>query len=210
LDNFIDLYLDDNKVLKNLVNAKTDAELLEAEALFVYSRTIELAEMNTAFNINKFDLLKELQNIHRHLFQDIFDWAGKIRVVDIKKNIPDSDFFLPVSMIEKASCFVTKELIDEKLLRHLKMKDFVNRLAYFYDQVNYIHPFREGNGRTQRILFDIIARQAKYKINWLKTTGQKNDEASKVAAKSRNLSLLIEMFSEIVTACKGRRVAPER
>jgi cell filamentation protein len=80
LDNFIDPYLDANKVLKNLVNAKTDAELLEAEALFIYSRTIEFTEMNIAFSINKFDLLKELQNIHRHLFQDIFDWAGKTRV----------------------------------------------------------------------------------------------------------------------------------
>jgi cell filamentation protein len=93
---------------------------------------------------------------------------------------------------------VTKELIDENLLRHLKMDAFINRLAYFYDQVNYIHPFREGNGRVQRILFDIIARQAKYKINWLKVTGQKNDEASRIAAKSRDLSLLTEMFSEIV------------
>ncbi len=129
---------------------------------------------------------------------DNFDWAGKIRVVDIKKNIPGSDFFLPVSMIEKASVFVTKELINEKLLRHLKIDIFINKLAYFYDQVNYIHPFREGNGRTQRILFDIIARQAKYKINWLKITGQRNDEASRVAAKSRDLSLLTDMFSEIV------------
>jgi cell filamentation protein len=79
LDKFVDPYLDNNKVLKNLVNAKTDAELLEAEALFIYFRTIEFAEMDIAFGINKFDLLKELQNIHRHLFQDIFDWAGKIR-----------------------------------------------------------------------------------------------------------------------------------
>ena len=202
LDKFTDPYLDDNKVLKNLVNAKTDAELLKAEALFIYSRTIEFAEMNTTFNITKFDLLKELQNIHRHLFQDIFDWAGKIRVVDIKKNTPGSDFFLPVSMIEKASGFVTKEFIDEKLLRHLKKDIFIDKLAYFYDQVNYIHPFREGNGRTQRILFDIIARQAKYKINWLKVTGQKNDEASRVAAKSRDLSLLTEMFNEIVEIVK--------
>jgi len=198
LDKFIDPYLDENKVLKNLIKAKTDAELLEAESLFIYSRTIELSEMNIAFNINRFDLLKELEKIHKHLFQDIFEWAGKIRLVDIKKNTPDSDFFLPVSMIEKASSFVTKELIDEKLLRHLKKDAFINRLAYFYDQVNYIHPFREGNGRTQRILFDVIARQAKYKINWLKVTGLQNDEASRVAAKSRDLSLLTEMFSEIV------------
>jgi len=56
LDKFTDPYLDDNKVLKNLVNAKTDAELLKAEALFIYSRTIEFAEMNTMFNITKFDL----------------------------------------------------------------------------------------------------------------------------------------------------------
>lgn len=195
--NFIDTYLD-GKVLRNLVNAKTDRELLKAEAVFVYSRTLEFSEKKISYNIRKFQLLKELQKIHKHLFQDIFDWAGKIRTVNIKKKGKNTDFFLLFSVIESAANFVTKELVDEKLLQNLTLDAFVNRLAYFYDQVNYIHPFREGNGRTQRILFDIIARQAGYKIDWLKVTGIKNDEASRLAAQNKDLSLLIKMFKEIV------------
>lgn len=129
---------------------------------------------------------------------NFIDTYLKIRTVNIKKKGKNTDFFLLFSVIESAANFVTKELVDEKLLQNLTLDAFVNRLAYFYDQVNYIHPFREGNGRTQRILFDIIARQAGYKIDWLKVTGIKNDEASRLAAQNKDLSLLIKMFKEIV------------
>ncbi|MDR0950854.1 MAG: Fic family protein [Candidatus Ancillula sp.] len=88
--------------------------------------------------------------------------------------------------------------MDENLLQSLKREQFIQRLAYFYDQVNYIHPFREGNGRTQRLFFDEVAVGAGYKINWLKVTGKQNDEASKLAAQNQDMSLLVEMFEVAV------------
>ncbi len=77
--------------------------------------------------------------------------------------------------------------------------DFVERLAYYYDQLNYIHPFREGNGRTQRVFWTRVARDAGYEINWDAIIGDENDEASRIAAEAMDLSGLKRMFHGIVT-----------
>jgi cell filamentation protein len=76
----------------------------------------------------------------------------------------------------------------------------VKRLAYYYDQLNFIHPFREGNGRTQRIFWTRVARDAGYEIDWDAATGDENDEASRVAAEEMDLSNLEAMFRRIVTS----------
>jgi cell filamentation protein len=60
-------------------------------------------------------------------------------------------------MIERASVFAAGELHSDNALRGLDREHFIDRLAYHYDQVNYIHPFREGNGRVQRVLWNPIA-----------------------------------------------------
>ena len=76
---------------------------------------------------------------------------------------------------------------------------FIEMLAHFYDQLNYIHPFREGNGRAQRIFWTRVAIDAGYEINWDKVVGQENDKASRIAAEEMDLSLLITMFTKIVS-----------
>ncbi len=75
---------------------------------------------------------------------------------------------------------------------------FIERLAYFYDQLNYIHPFREGNGRTQRIFWTRVAHDAGYEISWDKIAGDENYEASRLGAEEMDLSGLIAMFRKIV------------
>ena len=90
------------------------------------------------------------------------------------------------------------ELARESSLKDLSKEDFVKRLAYFYDQLNYIHPFREGNGRTQRVFWGRVAKDAGYEINWSNVVGNENDEASKVAAEKMDRSALEVMFTKIV------------
>lgn len=60
-------------------------------------------------------------------------------------------FFMPVSRLVTGVGYAFRELAEEKQLRGLSRDQFMVRLTYHYDQVNYLHPFREGNGRTQRI-----------------------------------------------------------
>jgi fido (protein-threonine AMPylation protein) len=109
--------------------------------------------------------LTELRAIHRHLFQDLYDWAGQVSTVDIRKNVEGAGFFLPSGMIERASAFAAGELHADNTLCGLDRAHFIDRLAYPYDQVNYIHPFREGNGRVQRVLWNRIALAARWQLD---------------------------------------------
>lgn len=101
-------------------------------------------------------------------------------------------------MILDASNYVFGELAEEGNLCGLSRDDFVSRLTYFYDQLNYIHPFREGNGRTQRIFWSRVAVDAGYEIDWDDVVGSENDEASRLAAEQMKRSALEAMFGRIV------------
>ncbi|MEI2669626.1 MAG: hypothetical protein V9G13_00440 [Marmoricola sp.] len=96
----VDPYLDpETGLLRNLVGARDHATLVAAEGALVFARAIQLLDQPPESTSD----LRELRAIHLFLFQDIFDWAGQIRVVDIRKKAEDSQFFLPVSIIERAA-----------------------------------------------------------------------------------------------------------
>jgi len=195
MSDFRDPYLDyENGVLRNLVKATSEERLNLIEADITSSQA---TGVNSA-NISRTNDLKELQAIHKHLFEKIYDWAGQIRIVDIFKNVEGADYFLLVSQIYVAADYVFGELKAEDFLRGLEHKKFVERLAYFYDQLNFIHPFREGNGRTQRIFWSRVAKDAGYLIDWDKLEKAENDEASRMAAENSDLSLLVKMIDKVV------------
>jgi cell filamentation protein len=192
---FVDPYFD-NKVgdLRNLLGAKSSAELKKLEPQIVFANELELETLN----IQRTNNLSELLSIHKQLFKGIYNWAGKIRTVDIQKNAKSSEYFLIVSKITDASNYVFQELAKENGLKGLTKEEFTERLAYFYDQLNYIHPFREGNGRTQRVFWGRVARDAGYELDWSLVIGNENDEASKLAAENMDLTMLEAMFRRII------------
>lgn len=75
-------------------------------------------------------------------------------------------FFLPFRLIEEeaAACFT--QLHSENLLRGLDEQMFARRLGFFFGWINKIHPFREGNGRSQRVLIDQLAGIQGFGIEW--------------------------------------------
>lgn len=195
MSDFVDPYFDDTiGDLRNLLGATSSEELKEREAQIVFANELDLE----AANIARTNDLTEVLAIHTHLFGDIYDWAGQIRTVDIKKADDGAEFFLIVRKILDASRYVFGELSKENHLKSLSINEFIERLAYFYDQLNYIHPFREGNGRVQRIFWSRVSRDAGYEINWDKVVGNENDEASRIAAEDMDLSALKAMFMKIV------------
>lgn len=192
---FVDPYFDEDiGDLRNLLGAKTSEELKELEPQVVFANELELESVGVP-RTNDFT---ELLLIHRQLFKDVYDWAGKIRVVDIKKNAEGAEYFLIVSKITDAASYVFGELTKESHLRGLSIEEFVNRLAYFYDQLNYIHPFREGNGRAQRVLWNRIAKDAGYELDWTLVVGDENDVASRQASAKMDVSGLVAMFTKVV------------
>ncbi len=180
--------------LRNLVGAKTTQDLKILEAQIVFANELELESIQ----IPRTNDLDEILLIHKQLFKDIYEWAGAIRIVDIRKNEADSEFFLVVSKIPLAATYVFTELAKEHFLTGLRREEFVDRLAYYYDQLNYIHPFREGNGRTQRLFWSRVARDAGYEIDWSAIVGGENDDASRQATENMDLSGLQRMFIKIV------------
>lgn len=191
---FVDPYLDTEQgLLRNLVGARTWDELNAAEGPLTFARVLGL------FNdpVDATGDLAELRSIHRELFQDIYDWAGELRTVDVRK--PGSEYFLPVSLINRAAAFAADELQADGHLKHMSHDRFIDRLSYHYDQWNYLHPFREGNGRTQRVFWSRIARDAGWQLDWLNVRGPVNDEACRAASEDRNLEPLRSMFTAIVT-----------
>ncbi|MDR0944633.1 MAG: Fic family protein [Bifidobacteriaceae bacterium] len=180
--------------LRNLLGARSSEELCRLEPQAVFANELELPTAG----IPRTNDLIELRRIHRHLFRGVYDWAGDLRTVDIKKHHEGAQFFLPVGFIERAAGFVFAELSGEQGLSGLDRTAFVSRFAYFYDQLNYIHPFREGNGRTQRVFWSRVAHDAGYAVDWTQVVGEENDRACAAAAENGDRSLLVTMFDRIV------------
>jgi cell filamentation protein len=192
---FVDPYYDKTiDALRNLLGATSAEELMQREPQIVFANELELE----AIDIPRTNDFAELLLIHRQLFKCIYDWAGQIRTVDIRKDTGKADYFLVVAKIFDAAQYVFGELAKERYLQNLPGDQFVKRLAHYYDQLNYIHPFREGNGRTQRVFWNRVAKDAGYEVHWDQVVGDENDEASRIAAEEMDLSKLEMMFQKIV------------
>lgn len=193
---FVDPYLDpETGVLRNKVGAQAKVALDNAEGDLSFARLMQLMDHPPKASGD----LDELRAIHRHLFQDVYEWAGQVRTVDVRKNVEGAEFFLPVSMIGRAAGYAAEELRVDNDLRGLNRDRFIERLAYHYDQFNYVHPFREGNGRTQRVFWNRVARDAGWQLDWRGVHGSTNDQACRAASERRDFGPLREMFSQIVT-----------
>jgi cell filamentation protein len=95
--------------------------------------------------------------IHRHLFQDVYRWAGRFRTVRIIKG--DSAFCYPEN-IASEMCRLFRWLKDEAFLRGCASDVFAPRAAHFLAELNAVHPFRDGNGRAQLAFLALLSARA--------------------------------------------------
>ncbi|MFF3228010.1 Fic/DOC family protein [Nocardia suismassiliense] len=135
-----------------------------------------LADLSTRVLPGNYDL-DHLCAFHREIFGDVFPWAGEIRVVGIAKSDP---FCLP-QYIANYSAEVFRQLAGEKYLRGLSRDKYIDRLTFYFAEVNAIHPFREGNGRTQRAFFRQLGLEAGWLVDWSKLEPEENVRASMAA-----------------------------
>jgi cell filamentation protein len=143
-------YPPDFKVLKNKLNLRDARELAVFETEFVMQRIAEGAPTGN------FDLA-HLKAIHRHLFQDIYEWAGELRTVEISK---DGHQFQFRRFIETGMADVHGRLVRLDFLRGLNAGEFARQAGQIIGDVNYVHPFREGNGRTQLLYLEQLGDHA--------------------------------------------------
>ena len=108
-DRFTDPYLDsETGILRNLVGARNYDELENAEGELASSRATEFVEHGV---FRPTGSLADFQRIHRALFQDIYDWAGEIRTVELRKNVVGAEYFLPAANIPMGVAWAQGELV---------------------------------------------------------------------------------------------------
>lgn len=157
-------------VLRNLVGATDEDALAAAENDLRSARAAILREDLPPAE----GTLEQLRRMHRFLFRDVYDWAGEVRTIDMGKGegLP----FQPLELFSIGVRYSEEVLRADDLLKGLGHDEFVKRLSVSYNNFNILHPFREGNGRTQRIFWEIIAREAGWHFDW--GTHRQKDERS--------------------------------
>jgi len=100
--------------------------------------------------------------VHHHLFQDVFEWAGKPRTVRISKH--GSPFCFPEN-IEAQATALFFNLKKTDFLRNLSPEKFATDAAHFLSELNAIHAFREGNGRVQLTFLALLALRAGHPLD---------------------------------------------
>jgi len=178
-------------VLVNKLNINDCRLWIDIEREITYQRNNEL---DTEPIKGSFDAT-HLKAIHKYLFQDMYIWAGKFRVVDIAK----SDLFCRVQFIDDNLNKIFDELKNDDYLINTTVEEFPSKLAYYFSEINVVHPFREGNGRSQRAFARLLAKVCGYFLDLSKVTEEEMNDASIHSYQTLDVSKFTEMFSKSLT-----------
>ena len=181
------------EVLRNQADIADQKALDAFEADATALRMLEMLQQPIPGNFD----LAHLCAIHRYLFQDVYAWAGTLRTVDISRG---NSRFASFRLIENYLGKQLRSLASEDFLRGLPPPPFVQRLAHFMGEINAAHPFREGNGRVQRLFCAQLAEQAGYFIDFESVS---QDEmygvmAASFAGDGVPLAQLLERISAVI------------
>ncbi|MDR1703214.1 MAG: Fic family protein [Clostridiales bacterium] len=125
-------------------------------------------------------------------FSDIYDWAGELRSVNIAKG---NQFCNHVHLVTYAEGVFSK-LKSEQFLRKTSAEQIPNRFAYYLSEINVLHPFREGNGRTQRLFIEYVAQKAGWHIDFSSVRPDEMIEACAMAYAIK-YDRMVEMLKRI-------------
>jgi cell filamentation protein len=176
-----------SRVLRNLPGIPDPAALNAFEADVTIHR---LAELHASPATGRFDAT-HLQEIHQRIFQDVYDWAGQFRTVDLSK---DGHLFARPPYIEAALRSLFLQLAAESFLRKTTAADFPDRAAFYLTEINAVHPFREGNGRAQREFLRELAGQAGFTLDWRRVTQEEMISASRTSFTTGDSSAMVEIL----------------
>ena len=178
-------------VLRNKFDCHNNEELALIEAL---STGGNLAYLQLHPINGKFDF-KHLKDIHFFIFQDIYDWAGMIRTIDISKN----NLFCRAQFIENYASSVFSDFYASCKAAKKDKQEFVKILASHYADMNALHPFREGNGRSQREFARELCIECGYVFDLTVTSHSEMLEASVLSFNKADNSGLEAIFDKCLT-----------
>lgn len=146
-----------SSVLRNKLNIHDESSLNQAE-----QQLSAIAAESLPYSPPPYSL-DYLKHIHRVLFSDVYEWAGELRTVGISKQ--QTRFCQPEYMVREATR-IFRLMASAKWFENESRERLVTSVAEIYSELNVVHPFREGNGRSQRILFEHLVINAGFEISW--------------------------------------------
>jgi len=144
-------------ILRNLAGATDHDTLTFIETGATTKRANELQEKPLPIKSST-----ALLDIHKQLFQDVYSWAGQVRKVEISKG---GKPFFPVKRFSNAFSYIDTLISEYRRIAKHDKPQLARKLAEILDTVNYLHPFREGNGRTQREFLRLLALEKDLVLN---------------------------------------------
>jgi cell filamentation protein len=175
-------------VLKNNLGLVSSSELTRLAADFAAVRVAQLLSKPIPGNFD----IPHLHAIHRHIFQDVFPWAGDFREVTTSRT--GSFGFPPPQFILPSLEGIFKAIHAENYLRGIDADRFAARAGHYLGEINAVHAFREGNGRTQSEFIRTLALKAGHRLTWAALTPDENNEASRISFATGNSTLLAALI----------------
>jgi len=158
--------IDDPCTYENSLVLINKLHIQDANTLIQAESQIYDAKILTAPPIGNFDY-KHLQALHKYLFAEIYDWAGEARTVNIAKNTNYAGTAM-FAMFDRIEPEITKTLnrLNNIPIEKDNIEVFSERISEYFNEINAAHPFREGNGRTNRLFCSELAKTEGYYIDW--------------------------------------------
>ena len=179
----------DSNVLKNKLNIRDNKLLKTAEEEITLIKQMELLKNPIKGNFSK----AHFMNIHKFIFEDIYSFAGKIRREQISKA---DTMFYPPNLIDRELDKVFAKIKEKNMLKETDKEKVFDNLAYVMAELNIIHPFREGNGRSIREFIRLMAKRMGYDLNWGNVDKEELLEASILSVD--NYKVLIRILENCV------------
>jgi cell filamentation protein len=178
--------------LRNKLGITDPEKLAEVEHRIAYARDVELIREIVPGEYN----LQHFQRFHWGLFQDIYDWAGQSRTVNIAK---DGLLFGSWQYLDDEVSAVLERLATDRWLIGLNRHSFLDKLAFYYGELNARHLFREGNGRAQRAFLRQLSAAAGWRLDWSALNEDDNIAASRQNLLTANHDRLAEVLNPVIT-----------
>lgn len=188
-------YINENGVLYNLADIQDEKILVLYESLKVTKRVEELFD-----NPIKIKDSNSLLKIHKHLFQDVYKWAGQVRTVNISK---DGNPFFDGERFDIAFQYVDNLILEYRKIKKTNRTEIANKLTEILDNINYLHPFREGNGRTQREFLRLLALEKGFILNLNPPDNKNVYERYMKGAIESDVKILTELILELIEKKNG-------
>lgn len=155
-----------------------------------------------------------LRAIHGHLFQDVYEWAGEYRTVNMSKGPGRGFGDVKTGEVDRYLSDV-RQLVTSTDWAHISRNDFIAAASTTFAYVNQAHPFREGNGRTSKVFMAHVAEQSPYRFDFARVSPEQWNAASAMSrpdmfSYAPEPASLVPVFAAVTVERNAPDAGPDR